>query len=459
MDNFITREENDFKNIFNRFRKRDFSGNMGLMIKNSAYQFGIALAGKFLALIFTIILARILMPELFGLYNLVIGTIFLMISFTDPGISSAIIKFISPNLEKKKKAARFLKYLFKLKIILILSVSLFLIFTSKFIAQNYYEKPIFSALLFGPLIIILYGMTNFLEYRFRAANNLKPVFFKEIFFQISRFVFVLGVFFLLVDSAMTQEKKLFILAFGISIAYLATLVFMFLFSKKEISFKSIPNNKISEEEKKQINRFMLPLVITILSTTLYSYIDLLILGKFVAGEYIGYYSGASSIIGSLMAFLAFSIVMYPIFSKLDKKKLELGLKKSSRLIFLISFFASAGVFIFAPLIIKIILGNNYLSSVIVLKVFSPLIMIMSLEGIYISYFTSMGKTKFLANLSIVTTILNVVLAFSLVTFLLKFGSIYAVIGATTATLISKTVSVLGMVFYRKKINSSSSALQ
>lgn len=456
----VQEEEKEIKGIFNRFRKRDFSGNEGLAIKNSTYQFGIAFFGKFIALLFTAVLARILMPELFGLYSLVMSTIFIMISFTDPGISTAIIKFVSPNLEKNKvKAKSFLKYFFKIKIKLLFIVSLILILSAKFISYNYYEKPIFLALLLGPIIIFSSGVTNFLDSKFRASNYIQPIFLKEIFFQITRFIFVIGILFLFVKSSLNQEMKLFLVILGLSVSYFATLGFLFLLSKIKSPFKNIPqeNKPVSSKEKKQIKSFLVPLIAITLSSMLYNYIDLLILGKFVSGEFIGFYSGASGIVGSLMAFLGFSVVIYPIFSKLKKNRLERGFKKSLRIAFLASSFITIGVLIFSPLIIKIILGKAYLDAVVPLRIFSLLIVIMSLEGIYISYFTSKGKTKFLAKLSILSTLINVILTLILVLWLLKYGALQAVIGSTIATVISRLVLLCGLIIYKRKINSSFSS--
>src|SRR3989344_7019812 len=94
----IKEEESDFKSFFNRIRERDFSGNMGLAIKNSTYQFSSNIVAKVGALIFTIILARIILPETFGLYNLVLSTIMFFYVFSDLGTNEALIYFSSKNL-------------------------------------------------------------------------------------------------------------------------------------------------------------------------------------------------------------------------------------------------------------------------------------------------------------------------------------------------------------------------
>jgi len=93
----------EFLEIINSIKNRNFKGNKGLAIKNSFYQFSTNFVAKIGGLFFTIILARLLMPELFGLYSLAIATIFIFISFTDLGIGSAIITFVSRYLSRGRK--------------------------------------------------------------------------------------------------------------------------------------------------------------------------------------------------------------------------------------------------------------------------------------------------------------------------------------------------------------------
>ena len=55
------------------------------------------------ALLFTIILARILMPEFFGLYSLALSTLIMFVSFTDLGLESGMVFFLSKALAKKNE--------------------------------------------------------------------------------------------------------------------------------------------------------------------------------------------------------------------------------------------------------------------------------------------------------------------------------------------------------------------
>jgi len=85
-ESFIKQEKTEFINIFRKNKKRDFLGNEGMAIKNSSFQISKTIIAKAGGLLFTILLARALMPELFGLYSLALSTIFLFMGFIDMGI-------------------------------------------------------------------------------------------------------------------------------------------------------------------------------------------------------------------------------------------------------------------------------------------------------------------------------------------------------------------------------------
>ena len=142
MEGIIEEEKNDLKNILIRLRRRDFSGNSGQAIRNSTYNLVTILLIKFSGLIFTIIIARMLMPELFGLYGLALSTIALFASFSDLGLSTTLLAYVSKkHLEKNLgKAKGYYDYLLKIKLILLFIVSFILLSSSYFIANYYYNN-------------------------------------------------------------------------------------------------------------------------------------------------------------------------------------------------------------------------------------------------------------------------------------------------------------------------------
>lgn len=92
---------NDLKSVWRRITKRDFSGETGVALKNSVYQFLTNLTTKVGSLIFTIILARILMPELYGNYSLALATILIFAAISDLGIGNSLIRFVSREIGRR----------------------------------------------------------------------------------------------------------------------------------------------------------------------------------------------------------------------------------------------------------------------------------------------------------------------------------------------------------------------
>jgi len=449
--NFIQEEGRDLKNIFNRFKRKDFSGNTGQAIKNSSYHFGTVFIGKIMALIFTAILARILMPELFGLYSLTLGTIFIFSSFSNLGLDSAIIKFISSSLGKNNPsdAKAYINYLLKIKIYLVLIFSFILLVLAKFLAITYYQKPIFLGLILGPAIIIFLGIISFLESTLRASNNFRIIFFKEAFFQSTRIIMVLFVFFTLVKFSSSISKSLFLIILSISLAYILTAILLFLLSKKELLLK-VKKKSLKNREKRTVLKFIFPLSLVILSTLLYGYVDMFMLGHFVEAPFIGFYGGAILVVSSIYALTSFAIVFLPIFSRLKLSALERSFKKTKRITFTISIVLFIGTFIFAPMIIRIIFGEAYASATPILRILSFLLICNPLNALYDTYFTAKGKTVLLAKWYVFSMFFNIILNYFLITWLLKYGSLPAVLGASVATLISRYFLLGGLTYFKKR---------
>lgn len=128
-------------------KKRDFFGNTGRAIKNSSYNLATTLIAKFGSLIFTVIIARLLMPELYGLYGLALSTILFLSIFSDMGIRSAINTFVARTIDKKTSKARaYFWYFIKFKFVLVVGSSILILISANFFANVYYQKPIYLAL-------------------------------------------------------------------------------------------------------------------------------------------------------------------------------------------------------------------------------------------------------------------------------------------------------------------------
>jgi len=438
--------------VFRIILKRDFKSYTGMAIKNSTYTFLTTFISKAGSLLFTIILARLLMPELFGLYSLALSTILLFVGFSDLGIQPALIRFISNFLGKNKqeKAKTYFLYLVKLKICLIFVVSVVLLLSSKFIAQNYYHKPLFLALVAGSLYIILISLVSFIETVFQASNKFKYPFFKELFFQLTRLIFVPIAIIISLIYSLSQEKSLFLIIFALVLAYFLTLIFFFFLAKRKISFFKSKGKRITSQEKKSINWFILPLCATTLSGVFFGYIDMVMLGRFVLSEFIGHYRIAFSLIGSAVPLISFSVVLFPIFSRIKGKRLKRALKKSIKVTLFLSLLSIVATLLLAPLAVKLVFGQEYAPAIPLLRLLSLLLICLPLSAIYWSYLVSKGKTKTASWLLISSTIINIVLNYLMITWLITYSQFMAVIGAAIATVVSRYFYLFGLMFFSRK---------
>jgi len=387
----IQEEEKFVSSIFRRFKKREFKGTEGQVIKNSTYHLARTLIAKVGSLIFTILIARMLLPELFGLYTLAISTILIFTAFSDLGIGPAVETFLSRTLGegKETKAKAYFRILLKYKFVLVSITSLILIGSSYFISNTYYHKPIFFALITGTLYLIAVSFLSFIESTFKATNNFKYPFYKEMIFQVLRLAIIPLAILFLMKYSFSNQTIVAAIIFVLSISYFLSLLFLFIFSRKQMPFLNTLKIALTKKEKSKLKIFIFPLAATVLSGVFFGYIDTIMLGRFVSGEFIGYYGSSFSLIGSASVILGFvGGGLLPIFSRLKGNSLERAFRKTAIFTFLISFVGATITFLFSSLIIKIVYGASYLPSVLLLKLFSILLIIFPLTAIYDCYFIS-----------------------------------------------------------------------
>ncbi len=456
MDNplsFFKEERVEFKNIFQRFKRADFRGNSGAAIKNSTYQLALNLVMKFGSLFFTIIITRMLLPEKFGLYTLALSTIVFFSAFSDLGIKSAVITFISKKLSEKNKAKAkdYFSKLLKWKFLLLILIAAILIASSYFIANYYYNKPIFYTLLIGGLYVFAFGFVSFMEQTFKATNDFKRPLIKEFIFQALRFILVPIAILLMVNNNYTPEMIVFGVLLTIIACYTLTLLYLLVSAKKKLYFLKEKGRSLNKNEIKELSKFTIPLAATSLSGVFFGYIDIFMLGRFVEESFIAFYSAAFSLAGSLAVIIGFTaIALFPVFARMKGKALEKIFERTRLFTFIISFLGAAFVFFFAPQVIHIVFGVEYAPSSTFLRYLSILVLILPTISLYFNYFISQKKTKIVAKLLIGSTIINIILNYLFIKYGLTFGMFEAVIGVCLATIISKCLYFAGLIFFHKK---------
>jgi len=453
MSNFVKEEAKEIRGILGRIKRRDLKGNSGQAIKNSSYQLAITLVAKIGSLIFTVILARLMLPEIYGLYGLALSTILLIGVFSDMGISAALSTFLSKTIDSfPGKAKGYFRYLTKWKIFFSVFSILLIILLSKWLAVTYYQKPIYCALLAGVIYLPIVILQAYLTPVFISTNNFKPLLIGEIILQISKLTLIpLSIIFILVNIKST-EIYLFGIFAAISLCYLIATIYSLLKIRKDKPFGESTAVGLSVNEQRELKRFILPLSVTALSGVVFGYVDQIMLGHYVSSQFLGFYQASFNLVAAASAIVAFSsIAIFPILARIKGKALEKGFRKTRNLTFLASFFTAILVYLLAPVIIFIIYGKEYVTSTIYLQLLSILIISFPMIALYTTYYTSQKRTKAISILLISSTILNIILNYIFINIGLGFSMSHAVIGACIATVISR-VGYLGILILLRRNN-------
>ena len=419
-------------------------------IKNSLWGFIASMISKVGGLLLTIILARVLMPEGYGIYSLVLSVAMIFCTLSDLGISNTFIRYLSFALAKeKKKATPYHFYILKLKVMIISIISLTLFISAYPLSIYVFKNPdLFPLLLVAAVYIFILSFEGFYNSVFYSIEKIKYISLKEIISQTLRITLVLIAVFLISSS---YQNKIMGVFWALSLNSLIILFLILYYLKKlipELFKKSKKNQKI---DKSKIKSFLGYLSITSISGIFFSYIDSIMLGFYVSPEYIGYYRASAALIFGIIGILSFfNVILLSLFAKIDVKETHELLIKSLKYSSLITLPIGFGLLVLGRYFIYLFYGTNYLQSTYSLYALSFLIFPIVSIGILISLFTAEEKPKVFTKLVLFTGILNIILNILLIRFFVSFSQELATVGAALATLISWYIYFLAAVYFIKK---------
>ncbi|MDP3966124.1 MAG: flippase [archaeon] len=426
--------------------KRDKNNLSEVAAKGSIYNILSLVILKLGGLIFTIILARILLPELFGVYALVLSVFTIVMTFTDLGISTASVRYISDSLGRrnKKMARSYVRYFFKRKLILIFIAVVALLGISKYLSFSIYQNPlIYYPLIFSCLFIISESFREFFGFLFVARKDLKPNVFFDLISQLSKIVF--SVIALLIFATDFKISGIFI-AFFIS-SFITSLISFFVLRRKDKEILFGHSEKIKDKSK--VNTYWKYMAIATLSLAFFGSIDTLMLGGFVSTEYLGYYRAALSLILAIAAIFPLSSIFLPIFTQINKKRFVRGFQKTIRYLLIFSIPATMGVVFIAKHLIFLIYGEAYLPATSSVYFLSLLVITSSLISLYSTVLESKERPKIVGYAVLISLAFNVILNYAAIKIFMK-EPLMVIAGVGFATVLSRTALLLILVFYSRK---------
>src|SRR5574340_971491 len=239
------------------------------IIKNSFFNSGRALVSGIGGLAFSVALARLLTPELFGLYGLAMSVCFFILQL-DPGMGYTLIRYVSYAVGKNDfSAARgYFRYLLKMRLAFGVSSSVLLFILAWPIASRIFHKPeLFIPLEALSVFTFFFYFSDFLDSCFSAFHEFKYPTVRHVIYESLKFALVVPL------VLIGYFNGVF---FGMTAAAVITfIIILSIFWKRHQVIIRGDNKKIEEQ---RVLRFLSFLTIGSISGVFFSYIDMIMLG-------------------------------------------------------------------------------------------------------------------------------------------------------------------------------------
>jgi O-antigen/teichoic acid export membrane protein len=383
--------------------------------------------------------ARVLSPEGIGKVDFAQSIIQYFILIAQFGIPTYAIRECAKHKDNNNKLTKTVQEILIINIfMLIISYLLFFI-----LAFNLpYLKEYKLLLLISSLNI--FSTTIGVEWFYQAIEEYRYITIRSIFVKLCSFLLI----FYVVKDERDYIKYGIITVLSISIGYFIN----FMHLKKYISIFKLQNNLSIKNHIKPI----LMLFAMTISISIYVNLDKVMLG-FISGDAsVGLYSAANKAIKVVLALVtSLGSVLLPRMSYYinhnEDNEINKLISKSLDFIFMISIPSTIGIFMLAKPIIQLFAGNEYIESVVTIKIISPIILAIALSNLIgIQILISHGKEKF----TVISTLIGATLNFTANLFLIP---VLQQNGAAIGTLIAEVSVTILQIFFaynyiRKNIN-------
>lgn len=412
------------------------------LIKNSFWNFIMSLFNRVGALIFTVILARFLLPENYGIYSLVISISMIFYSLADLGINQTLIRYISNSSgNNKDKIPIYYKFLLRYKIYFSVLSSLFLLILSYPLAFYFFKNPLlFLPLAISSIYVLIFSFDNFYLNLIFSLEGMPFLGLREFLSQIIKIILALFVFYFTVTS--NHIAGLFI---SLIISSLVVIPLSLIYVNK--NFPILNKKSFEKINAYKINKFLFYMTLISLSTVFIAYIDSIILGFFLDPKWVGFYRASLSLIIGITGILGFiNTLLLSFFSKINKNK-KVIFNRIFNYLCLITIPATFGILALGNYFIIFLFDYSFLQSSLSLYFLSPLIFLMTVSSIFQTFFSAKERPQISVRLILITSILNIILNLLLIKLFINISPIWATAGASIANVITWITYLILSIYY------------
>ncbi len=402
---------------------------------NVVYNSTSILISSLAGVLVTVYLARVLKPELFGIYSLTISTAFLLMTFTDLGVNTTLIRYVADSYGKKEYELMrgYIRSLGKLKLVLTFTVSLTLFLSSDVLSLKVFHKPLLSIpLKVVSAYVFLFSLLGFVNGIFNAFNDFKANLIRSLTYEFSRLLFIL--IFVSMGLAVVGAVLGFVVASLVSLIVLIVLL---------LSKYSFILGKAERIDWRRVLRFASYLTLGSVTWVVFAYVDSVMIGIFLPAEDVGFYRAAYNIVGAISGFVSIPAVLFPVFVQLEGRDLRNAFNRAFKYSSTLAFPIVFGLIIVGKPLIEFVYGTDYLPAVNALDVLSFLILSSAL-GFWSVIFNAKEKPEYPVYVTFVAMLMNVVLNYIMI---LRWG----IVGAGIATVMSNIFSWISLAYLSRKM--------
>jgi O-antigen/teichoic acid export membrane protein len=377
----------------------------------------------FFTLIATGLLTRFLGPEGYGNYVFLTSFIMIFVTLSDWGTGMISVREAS-------KEAKIQPLIFGN--ILLIRLILCLVF---FLIANCLA---FYFSVFSPLLLAVF-LASFLIIFLSVRSSINTVFQTKLLFekQVLSDLFQAGLFLLALFIFLPLRPNLANVFLLLSFSALLAMILAVFLVRKTASFQFSFSSKLFYK----IFRESLPLGAFLIIFSVYNRIDTLILQAFQGPEAVGYYGLAYKVHDNLVLVAAYLMnSLFPILSSASRNKANEIYKKTFDLLFAAGLVVVGGVFVFAPLIIGILGGENFSPSILLLRILVLATAIAYLNHLTGYFLIALGKQKISLIIAVFALFFNVFLN-------LIFIPLFSSLAAALITILTEGLVLLLTSYY------------
>ena len=391
-------------------------------------------------------LGRILGPEEYGRYGIIVTLTTMIIILIGNGIPTAMSKYLSEIFESTPEKILGIKYqALRLQALLMLSVTALFFFASPLIAWALHDPSLTPLFQLSSLIIPAFAAASFYFYYYTGLHFFRLQAILKTTRALARIVFIISfAYFFGVEGAIS--------------GYIAAPLFVFavaLFCDIYITHRYFPATKQTPTTKtelfsgKTILAYAGPLTAFLLFYELILTLDLYFVKSLLGSDYLTGIYNAAITVGRIPYYLfyALTIILLPAISKTtaerNTKETESLVNKSLRLLTLLLFPLVTLLIAYAPEILNLFYGAKYAEAVAPMSVFAIGVGFLTVFYVLSFALNGAGLVKIPMKLSFAGFLVMILLNFLLI-------PQWELVGAALSTTIVSFALMIGILIYTER---------